>query len=331
MPRATRFNDSLNSRIPCIARRIRNRMRFLGLSEQTLADECSRKGRELFPGGEPPRVSRDRIAKILMNCKKNPEKSAARIISYKELEALSAALSVSVEWLVGQRDNRDPVHWNLLAEPARAEHLLHLLSEYEEKAGEVTVWAESLMCSLVTSELMHAQHHARFSELSLIGLDEEMEMAVTLFDSIGNIRRGRLLKSKDERGYSYKQIIFYSDLKLIADGDDEYRLAGRKVRSASLKYLAGLVADRSLGIDMVVVDDEEVAPLKRLIRDYDSLSVFGKEFTLWGYHSGSVAWSEHRNYIEPHRRILDELQARAVTRTRRETAELLSTLSEQIK
>lgn len=331
MSRATRFTDSLDSRIPAIARRIRNRMRLLGLNEQALADECNRRAREVLRGTERLRMSRERIAKILMNCKKNPERTSAKLISYTELKALSASLSVSIEWLVGQHDNQDPVHWNVIVEPARAGHLLHLLSEYEEKAGELLVWAEFLMCSLVTPELMHMQHEARFEELKLVGLDAEKETAVALFDRIGNTRRARLLRTKAERGYGYRQIIFHSGLKMIADGASEYRLAGVDVRRESLKYLAGLVGNRALGIELIVVDDEGAWPLKRLLRDYDSLGVFGSEFTLWGYHSGSVAWSEHANYIERHRKILDELQARAVTRTPRRLLEMLNDLSRQAR
>jgi hypothetical protein len=75
------------------------------------------------------RMSRERVAKILMNYKKNPERSAVKVISDSELKALSAALSVSIEWLIGQHDNCGPVHWNVLAEPGRSEHLLHILSE----------------------------------------------------------------------------------------------------------------------------------------------------------------------------------------------------------
>jgi hypothetical protein len=80
-------------------------MRRLGLSEQSLAAACSR---EALAEGGSLRMSRDRLAKILMNCKKSPGHSAARIISYSELKAISAALSVSIEWLVGQDDNKDP-------------------------------------------------------------------------------------------------------------------------------------------------------------------------------------------------------------------------------
>jgi hypothetical protein len=188
-------------------------MRQLGLNEQLLADACNRAAlsKEI-----PLRMSRERVAKILMNCKKNPERSAAKVITCEELEALSSALSVFVEWLSGQRDNRDPIYWNVLAEPGRAKHLLHLLSEYEENVGELLVSAEFLMCSMVTPELMHAQHEVMFAKLDLIGLDSKKQSAVALFDRIGDARRKRLLRSKTERGHAYRQVIFYSDLKVIA-------------------------------------------------------------------------------------------------------------------
>lgn len=73
------------------------------------------------------------------------------------------------------------------------------------------------------------------------------------------------------------------------------------------------------------------AVLKRLLRDYDSLNVFGSDFTLRGYHSGSVAWSEHGNHIELHSRILDELRARAITHTPRRVIKLLNDLSSQAR
>jgi hypothetical protein len=186
------------------------------------------------------------------------------------------------------------------------------------------------MCSLVTPELMHAQHQARFAGLALIGLNAEQEKAIALFDRIGNARRERLIMSKDEREYDYRQIIFYSDLKVIADGGSGYSLVGREIRRDSLKYLAQLVSDRSLGIDVIVVDDKEALPLKRLLRYYDSLSVFGSAFTLWGYRSGSVAWSERLSYIEPHRKILCELQARSMALTPHQTVKLIGDLSDRV-
>jgi hypothetical protein len=330
VPRATRFNDSLDSRIPAIARRIRNRMRHLGLNEQALADECNRRACEALPVGAPLKMSRERIAKILMNCKKNPERSAAKVISHSELMVLSTALSASVEWLVGQHDNQDPVHWNVLAEPAHADHLLHLLAEHEEKAGELLVWAEFLMCSLVTPELMHAYHEAHFSELAALGLEEEKEKAVSLFDRIGNARRERLLSKKARSDYGYKQIIFYSDLRAIANGEREYCMLAAGLRRDSLRHLGRLVTDRSLRIELIVVNDDNTGHLKKALRDYDSLSVFGSNFTLWGYHSGGVAWSEHQSYIRPHRRLLDDLQAHAMAYEPRKVSSLLMELADDI-
>jgi hypothetical protein len=111
--------------------------RGLGLKEMHLAEACNR---ESLRKGESLRMNRERVAKLLMNCKKNPEQSAAKIISYSELKALAAALSVSIERLVVLPDNHDPVHRNVVAEPQRSRHILHLLSEYEEKAGESLVY-----------------------------------------------------------------------------------------------------------------------------------------------------------------------------------------------
>jgi hypothetical protein len=303
-------------------------MRQLGLNDQLLAEACTREARSR---GVPLRMSRERVAKILMNCKKNPERSAARIISYSELKAFAAALSVSAEWLVGQHDNQDPVHWNVLAEPERVGHLLHLLAEYEERSGELLAWAESLTCSLMTPELMHAYHKARFSELRLPGLKGGREDAIAFSDEIGNTRRARLLMPEAVRGYRHRQIIFYSDLNAVAAGEGEYGRTDPALRRESLKYLADIIGDRKLGIDLFVVHDDAAPDLRRALHDYESLSVSGPYFTIWGYHSGNVAWSEHRSYIEPHRQILDELQSRAMTYRPKEVTELLVDMSCKVK
>lgn len=170
MPRATRYTGSLHSHMPMIARRLRTRMHQLGINETELARLCNKLPPDLLSGSELLLMSRDRISKILMNCKRNPAMGAAKVISFQELQAFSHTLKVSLEWLAGQQDNSDPVIWNALSDPRRADHILHLLSEYEEKAGEITVWAEFLMCSLVTPEFMRAYHEAHFRELVSVGL-----------------------------------------------------------------------------------------------------------------------------------------------------------------
>lgn len=328
MPRATRFTGSLDSRVSVIAHRIKERMAKLGLGAGDLARRCRSVAPVLLR--QQLGVTRDRISKILMNCKPCPGANAAKVISYQELQLLAAALNVSTEWLVGQHDNRDPVYWDVLADERRAEHVLHLLTEYEERTGELFVWAEFLMCSLITPEFMHAYHEARFKELSVLGLDDEIDQTVALFDRIGNTRRERLLKQGGDRGYRYRQLIFHSDLWRIVCGDGEYREIPSAVRQASLRHLGRLVADSSLGMELIVVDDSRTLRVRCALRDYQSLGVFGEEFTLWDYHTGGIAWSEHPRYISAHRKILTELEAQSIHRGRKETAEMLRDLARTI-
>lgn len=329
MPRATRFTGSLESRMPVIARRIRNRMQRLKIGEVGLARRCRESAPVLL--GTELRISRDRISKILMNCKQNPGKNAAKVITYQELQVVAAALGVSMEWLVGQDNNQDPVHWDVFADGNRAEHVLHLLSEYEEQAGELLVWAEFLMCSLVTPEFMHSYHEARFGELSALGLEDERQQAVALFDRIGNARRERLLRQGGHRNYGYKQLIFHSDLLKIVGGDEEYRQIHAGVRRVALSNLGRLVGDPSLKIELTIVEDARIARIKRLLRPYQSMGVFGEKFSIWDYHSGTLAWSEHPRHVRTHRMILAELETNAVCRGGKETAEMLRELSRSIR
>ena len=74
--------------------------------------------------------------------------------------------------------------------------------------------------------------------------------------------------------------------------------------------------------------DDGTQHLKKALRDYDSLSVFGPDFTLWGYHSGGVAWSEYPGYIKLHRKLLNELQACAIVRGPKEVTALLKDLAQ---
>lgn len=329
--KATRYSGSLDSRIPQIARRIRSSMQRAGMSEVDLANDCNRLAQSRFADESPPCCSRERIAKILMNCHTQPKKSAARVLTYKELQMIAAALNVSLEWIVGQEHNHDPVIWNALADPKRAEHILQLLAEHEEQTGEIAVWAEYLMCSLVSPSFMHAYHEARFAGLNKVGLGEEKRRLVELFDRMGNARRNRLLNGKRERAYTYTQVIFLSELEKIAQGRGAYKRISKSLRAACLKNLSELVAERALKINLVVVRDESAEHIKAALRDYDSLSVFGDKFTLWADHWGSIGWSEHASYIRKHRKFMNELQERAICRDHKETPHLLSELTTQIR
>jgi hypothetical protein len=312
MPRPSRFSSLRPERMTRIALRIRNRMNKLGLNESELAHRCNQLA-GVLQEGERPRLSRERIAKILMNCKAKPEKSAARVISPQEIILISHALKVAPEWMIGQEDKRDPVFWNPLAEPQRADHILHLLEEYKEKAGEVTVWAEFLLAPLVTPEFMHEYHEVRFAELDMPGSHQVKDEVVRVFDHIGNVRRKWLLAP---RSYLFTQIIFLSELERLFKGTEEYGRMSKNLLKPCVENLRRLIADPSLHITLAIVPDKGAEISRRVLRDYDSLSVFGRKFTLWSYHSGNVAWSEHKSYVDPHYRLLQELQERALYRTR---------------
>jgi len=142
------------------------------------------------------------------------------VITYQELQVIAAVLRVSLEWLVGQEDNHDPIIWNAPADPKQAERILHLLAEYEERTGAAVIWAEFLLCSLVTLAFMHASHNARFAELDELGLREEKKRIIEMFDRMGNARRKRLLGTGAARFYTFTQIIFLSEMEKIAQGTE---------------------------------------------------------------------------------------------------------------
>lgn len=282
-------------------------MNELGLNQTELAARCTGAAQDLFPEQQAPQITRERIAKILMHCKANPGKSAARVISHPELQVLATVLQVSTDWLTGTDHTRDLVLWDPLADPQRADHILHLINEHEDKATEVLVWAEYLICSLETPEFMHKHHEALFSELDVLGSHDEKRRVVQTYDSIGNARRKRLFDSKRKQR-KLVQFIFASDLKRIAQGKGEYAGIRKEVRKACLDDLCDVISDSSLGIELVIINDERAARLRTAFRDYDSVGVFDESFVLWRYHSGRIAWSENGSYTSKWRRTLDELR-----------------------
>lgn len=326
MPKASRFSGLLTSRLTKIALRIRNRMNQLNLNEGELAQRCNNLALDIFPDEQQPRLSRERIAKILMNCKARPEKSAAKVISPQELVILALALKVSIEWLAGQEDNRDPVLWDVLAEPQRSEQLLHLMAEYEEKTGEMIVWAEGLLCSLMPPEFAHEYHKAHFAELDQLGLLPEKKRLIEIYDGVGHARRRRLFDAQAGRAWTLTQLVFLSELEAIARGAGKYKRIGKRLRRKCLDDLAQIVGDASSGIGLVIVKDEDAPDIKNVLQGYDRLSVNGKDFTQWSYRWGKVAWSEHAAHIRAHRKLLEEFQHRAAYRQRREVSDLLNGL-----
>jgi hypothetical protein len=280
-------------------------MNELDVNQTQLAARCTGAAQDLFSEDHQPQVSRERIAKILMHCKANPGKSAARVISHAELRVLAKVLQVSTDWLTGTDRTRDLVLWDPLADPQRAHHILHLINENEDRASEILVWSESLICSLETPEFMHKHHEAVFSELDVLGAHADKRRVVQIYDSIGNARRKRLFDSKRRRR-KLIQFIFASDLKRLALGKGEYSGIRTELRRDCLTNLCNLISDSSLGIELVIVNEEDAMRFRAAVRDYDSVGVFDESFVLWRYHSGRLAWSEHPSHAKQYRRMLTE-------------------------
>jgi transcriptional regulator with XRE-family HTH domain len=330
MPKPSRFSGDLHGRLPRIARRLRKRMNELGLSQVALAARCTVAAQDLFPEDLAPQITRERIARILMHSKGDPGKSAAHVISHSELLVLASVLQVSPEWLAGRNDSRDLVLWDPLADPARADHILHLMNEHEDRATEVLIWAEYLICSLVTPEFMHKHHEALFKEIDILGTHDEKRKVVKIYDNIGNARRKRLLDSQ-RRGRRLVQFIFASDIERIVRGEGEYANIQKGLRKACLENVANLLSNSSLRVELVIVKDEDANGVKAAFRDYDSIGVFGNNFVLWRYHSGRISWSEHPDHTGSYREMLKAIEARAGTRNALDILTLMGRLSDSVR
>jgi hypothetical protein len=303
-------------------------MHQLGLSASQLSEACSVAVSRSEQETQQPGLRRDRIAKILMNCQLQPGSAAASRITYAELRLLAQALRVSIEWLSVQTENPEPIVWNVLAQPERSTHLLHLLGEYEERAGESTVWSEYLLCSFTSAEFMVAFHRAHFGEMDTAGVTKDRRQLVDFFNKTGQARRKRVLSPN--RPYTLTSLIYDSELRRLAAGDGVYRSIPKIVRKASLMHTARVLEEPDLKMNLVIVDDKRELRAKVAWRDYEAVGVMGNLFALWNYHSGSLGWSENPRQVIHQRELVDEMKKCAAHRTNPETNQYLKHLAEII-
>lgn len=328
MPKPSRFFTVETSEISEIATRLERRMRKLRLSVAQLSHKCSVISGKLDDENLPG-LSRSRIAKILMNrASGSSGRSAARVIARSELILLARALEVSVEWLSGQRNNEDPVVWNVLAEPERSEHLLHLLEEYEDRASEIMVWSEYLLCSFVTQEFMYAFHQVHFSELDDLEDGKDRRRLIEFFNRMGNSRRSRVLRPS--RSFIFTSLINETELQSIAAGKGVYSRIAKSVRRRCLESLTLTLMDDSLKLNLIIVDDRGANRIRSLFRDFETLGVIGDLFSVWNYHSGSIGWSEHPRYVTRHAKYLKQMQLNATCKGATETCKLIRRLLDKV-
>ena len=317
MPKSSNFSAAARARINEIARRIQSQMDKLGYSQEKLSASCGVIAGEMYSEAEQPKLRRDRIAKILMNLRRTPKSSIAVTISDAELSVLARALKCSVEWLSARGLEKEPVIWNVLAEPERSAHLLHLLEEYENRAGESTVWSKYLLCSFTTEEFMVAFHRAHFGEMNTAGMTKDPQDLVGFFNRTGRVRRKRVLKP--ERSFSFTSMIYESELRRVVAGEGVYKSIPKSTRKATLAHISAVLMNPSLKMNLVIVDEARVHRPKVAWRDYETVGVMGDLFSIWNYHSESIGWTENPSYVRHQRELMDEMKTHAVCKDTEET------------
>lgn len=298
-------------------------MQFLRLNETELSEQCSLAAIHLFEEGDPPVLTRDRVSKILMNRQDVPAKSAARIITHAELTVLANVLGVSIEWLRGQAENRDPVVWNVLACPDRVSSFSHLLQEYEQSSSETMVWSKYPMYSLTSEAFVHAFNQVHFGGK----LTAANRPLVEFYNRVGRLRRKWILRSN--RSFTYSNLIYRADLEAVTCGSGIYSAISKTIRRRNLDEMIEVICNPLLKLKLIILQDESQA--NEAFRDYETLGTMDSVLSVWNYHNGDIGWSEHPTYVKPHHHLLERLMSHALCHDVDETVQVIKSLQSQIR
>jgi transcriptional regulator with XRE-family HTH domain len=306
-----------------VATRIRSRMELLGLNETQLSERCSLAAIDLFEDDDAPSLRRDRIAKILMNRQEVPAKSAAHKITHRELAVLANVLKVSPEWLLGQEENRDPVVWNVLAEPNRVQNFVELLQEYEELGKQTTIWSRFPLYPFVSDDFVNSFNQAYYG-----GKDasENSRPMVEFSNNLARARRKWIVRPN--RTFDFISLIYQSDFEQVVGGRGIYSSISRSVLTRNIQVMIDIITNASFNMSLVILKDDP-STTERL-RGFDLLGTVDDLFSAWTYHNGDIGWSEHSVYVEHHRKLLELLASRPQLDAT-ETLELLESLRSKIR
>lgn len=314
-----------NSRLKHRANKIYSRMQFLRLNETELSERCSLAAVQMFEDAGAPALTRDRISKILMNRQDTPKKSAAKVISHAEFMVLASVLKVSIEWLMGQEQNRDPVVWNVLAQPERVLTLANLLQQYEEAANEASVWSLHPMHSCTSEAFAHAFNHLHFGKKLGIGNTRPL---VEFSNSFDRVRRKWLLRSN--RSFQYTNLIYQSHFERVTCGEGIFSAISRTILIRNLDVMIDVINNPSFKLNLLILKDEDLILRDSALGNYEVLGSVDKLFSVWNYHNGDVGWSEHPGYVKPHRRLLESMRKHSLFEDVIETTEYLKSLRNRL-
>jgi hypothetical protein len=313
-----------SSRLRITADKIYSRMRFLGLNETQLSERCSLAAIHFFEDAEVPSLTRDRVSKVLMNRQEVPAKSAARIITHAELTVLANVLKVSVEWLVGQDENRDPVVWNVLANPDRVTEFAHVIQAYEEIGKESKVWSQYLMHAYSSEPFTHAFNQVHYGTKPGIANPRSL---VEFYNRVARVRRKRILRPG--RPFQYTSLLYRSHFEEAICGQGVFSAISKTILGRNMEMVIDTITNPLLRIKLVIIKDDYVEALDG-VRNYEILSTVDTLFSSWNYHNGDVGWSEHPSYTQPHRQLLDRMEKHSLCRDVNETVEYIRSLRSRL-
>lgn len=305
-----------------LADRIYNRMQGLGLSGTQLSERCSLAALHLFENNAAPALTRDRIAKILMNRQDVPARSAARVITYPELRVLASVLQVSTEWLIGQSENRDPVVWNVLAQPDRFQSIANLIQHYEGDSQQTTIWSRHPAYPLVTEDYARAINQIHFTRKD----GTSNRPLIEFYNTVARARRKWILRSN--RPFTYVSIIFKDDIEQMLMGRDDYSLISKTILTRNLQFMIDCIMNEAYKVRLIIGDE---TLLSEPLRNYESLATTDDQFSFWNYHNGDIGWSEHPCYVDTHNRLLNDIIRQAPYAEISETVQFLKSLKAGVK
>jgi hypothetical protein len=315
---------STSDRLNVTAKRVYSRMGLLGLNETELAERCSVAAANMPEDDDPPGLTRDRVSKILMNRHDAPARSAARVITDKELALLARVLGVSTEWLLGQGHNWNPVVWNVLGEPDRVLTFVNLLQGYEELGKETKVWSQYPMHIFTSEAFGYAFNQAYYGGKRGVANPKALW---EFYNRVARMRRKQLLRC--DRQFDFTNFTCLPYFEEATCGAGIFSVISKSVLRSNLDMMIDVITNPSLRMKLLILKDEYCDGLEA-VRGYGILSTVDTSFSSWNYYNGDIGWSEHSSYTQLHRKLLDGMSAHALCRDVNETVDYLRSLRSRI-
>lgn len=208
-------------------------------------------------------------------------------------------------------------------------NIMKLISYYEKESGELKGWAEFLPCSLEPPKFMEAHHQALFKHI----IDpKDRDKLIEDFNTIGHMRRKRVHSKERINTSTFTHLTFRSALDDIAHARGDYINISPILRRECLEFVQDKVADSQNRIYLIIADDDnEAYQVKRNLKGYDSMLLFGNYFTLWRDPNGTVFYSANESYVSKNHKIFNIFEKLGTKYSQKDVLKILATLIKKVK